>query len=93
MIETPPVKCKGPGPLLTLAEQRAGVNESCGVCCAIANGLEARPERRLARACVGSAGMPVGIGEVDTAEPLAAFGAVALGRRIAGMIAVGDPFA
>lgn len=37
--------------------------------------------------------MPVGIGEVDAAKPLAAFGAAALGGRIAGVLTLRNSLA
>ena len=37
--------------------------------------------------------MPVGVGEVDAAEPLPALGTAALGGRVAGIIAMGNSLA
>lgn len=42
---------------------------------------------------IRSAGMPIGIVEMDATEPLATFGAAALSRSIARMVALRNPFA
>ena len=78
---------------MTLMEKSVAVNESYGVCCAIANVVARERSRSLASASVGSAGMPVWVGVVDAAEPLAALGTATLGGRVAGVIAVGNSFA
>src|SRR5258708_2959317 len=76
---------------LTLAKARVCVKNSHGHCCASANGPSDDPDFHLsAGALIGSARMPVRVGEMSAAEPLAAALTILLGGKVAGFIPARD---
>ena len=76
---------------LTLAKARVSVKNSHGHCCASANGPSDDADFHLsAGALIGSARMPVRVGEMSPAEPLAAALTILLGGKVAGFIHARD---
>src|SRR6266567_104390 len=76
---------------LTLAKARVSVKNSHGHCCASANGPSDDADFHLsAGALIGSARMPVRVGEMSPAEPLAAAVTILLGGKVAGFIHARD---
>src|SRR5713226_6678048 len=72
---------------LTLTEVRASVKNSRAGCCAIANAQPgANSNKKLAHALIGCTRMPVRIGEMSAAIPLAAARAILLSAAVAGFI-------
>src|SRR5712692_2734928 len=76
---------------MTLAKARVSVKNSHGHCCASANGPSDDADLHLsAGALIGSARMPVRVGEMSPAEPLAAALTILLGGKVAGFIHARD---